>query len=1190
MKRARGRWRGAVLAAALGLAGLPAITAPQAAADGQPFKVLVFTKTASGAPRHDSIAAGVQAIKQLGVDNGFDVVQSEDSSVFNTATLNGYNAVVMLQTSGMVWDTDAQRQAVQEYVRSGHGVVAVHNATDMKVESTFPWWDETVMAGAHMTTAAASQQATVKVLDKVHPSTKGLPDRWTRTDEWYNFDKDTTGSVHVLATVDETTYNAGAAKMQVLKTGADGYQVQQNHPISWCRGTDGLKVWATAMGHDAASYSDVLFKQHLLGGIKWAAGAAAGDCGATVASRFQKVTLQLQPDQPMQLDVAPGGKVFYITRPGKVHVIHTDEGAPETHDAAALNVYSGGEDGGLGLALDPNYATNRWMYITYAPKATSTVQVSRFTVKADDTLDMSSEKKIIEWPDDRTNDPAHAGGNLAFGPGGNLYIGTGDDTNPFSSNYAPIDETSGRAGWDAQRTSANTNDLRGKILRIHPEAAGNYTVPAGNLFAPGAAKTKPEIYAMGVRNAFRFSVDQKTGNLAVADYGPDAKIADPNRGPVGQVEWNLMTGPGNYGWPYCSGNNIPFNDYDFATKTSGPKFDCSAPVNNSPNNTGLTDLPPAKAPQVSYDYNPPTAFPELEWKSGNGAAPMAGPFYHYDAASTSERKFPEYYDGTSFFYEWDRGFVKEMRTDASGGLLKINPFAAKLDAHSPMDMKFGPDGAMYLIEWGHGYGTNPDAGIYRIDYVPGNRSPQVKTAASPDSGQAPLNVSFSSAGTVDPDNDTLTYRWDFGDGATATTADPSHVYTVNGNYNATLTVTDSGGKTAALSVPVTVGNTRPTLTFTEPALGSFAAVGDYVNYTLTGSDPEDGALDCSKVLVIAALGHDTHTHDGGSTHGCSGTIRMPLEGHGSEVDTFLQLSATYTDTGGLDVHAGVRLAEKERQAEYYEAQSGLKKISRDTAQAGFALGDVGSNEWFSFKPMNTAGMDTVSFRVAAPADGHGTIELHADSPTGPLMAASPVAPGKDWYTYTWAPPVRITDPGGTHPVYVVFKNPRFDIDSVAFAGAGLAVPNSPQASHTYTLTSAVSGKVMDVKGAFLDDGVPVLQYNPTGKPNQQWKLADGGNGTFTLTSVLSGKCLEVPVGAVDQAGAGLVQSTCTGAANQKWTFEPVGKETYRLVSAAGSNRCVDVPSGTTDVRQLVQWTCGSGTPATKQQWTLSKLA
>ena len=266
--------------------------------------------------------------------------------------------------------------------------------------------------------------------------------------------------------------------------------------------------------------------------MNWSAGAARGDCDGTVWNRFQKVTLDAHPDRPMQLGVAPDGRVFYIQRGGQLKVISPDGGIST---AGTLNVYTGGEDGLIGIALDPAFATNQHVYLNYSPAGGVEVnRVSRFTVKGN-SLDLGSEVKLLDIPAYRgADEPGHTGGQLAFGPGGNLYIGVGDDVNPFaSSGYAPIDERPGRARFDAQGSSANTNDLRGKLLRIHPEPNGTYTVPAGNLFAPGTAKTRPEIYAMGFRNAFRFAVDPVTGWISLADYGPDAKSANPNRGPEG---------------------------------------------------------------------------------------------------------------------------------------------------------------------------------------------------------------------------------------------------------------------------------------------------------------------------------------------------------------------------------------------------------------------------------------------------------------------------------------------------------------------------------------------------------------------------------------------------------------------------------------------------------------------------------
>ncbi|HLL35642.1 MAG TPA: PQQ-dependent sugar dehydrogenase, partial [Streptomyces sp.] len=244
--------------------------------------------------------------------------------------------------------------------------------------------------------------------------------------------------------------------------------------------------------------------------------------------QVQLATGAAELGEPMSLAVLPDRSVLHTARDGTVR--HTDA-AGNTKVAGKLDVYTHDEEGLQGVAADPGFTTNRYVYLYYSPKLSTPagdapvtgtaadfapwkghLNLSRFTLRADNTLDPASEKVVLEVPNDR-GQCCHVGGDIDFDAAGNLHLTTGDDTNPFdSAGYAPIDERTNRnPQFDAQRSSANTNDLRGKLLRIKPTAGGGYTVPAGNLFAPGTPNTRPEIYAMGFRNPFRMSVDRATG-------------------------------------------------------------------------------------------------------------------------------------------------------------------------------------------------------------------------------------------------------------------------------------------------------------------------------------------------------------------------------------------------------------------------------------------------------------------------------------------------------------------------------------------------------------------------------------------------------------------------------------------------------------------------------------------------------
>ncbi|RAK70598.1 ThuA domain-containing protein [Hymenobacter edaphi] len=235
-----------LIAAGVALAARPA-SAPAPAA--RPA-VLVFHKTAGY--QHASIPTGIQAIRELGQEHRFTVEATADAGYFTPAKLKHYRAVVFLNTTHDVLDA-AQQAAFEQYIRAGRGFVGVHAATD--TEYDWPWYNGLV--GAYFDNHPKVQPATVRITDASHPATAGLPAAWPRTDEWYNF-RNLAPDLHVLATVDETSYSGGTH-------GA-------HHPIAWYHAYDGGRAFYTGLGHTPESYAEPAFRQHLWGGIQYAMG------------------------------------------------------------------------------------------------------------------------------------------------------------------------------------------------------------------------------------------------------------------------------------------------------------------------------------------------------------------------------------------------------------------------------------------------------------------------------------------------------------------------------------------------------------------------------------------------------------------------------------------------------------------------------------------------------------------------------------------------------------------------------------------------------------------------------------------------------------------------------------------------------------------------------------------------------
>ncbi|MFJ5074586.1 ThuA domain-containing protein [Streptomyces sp. NPDC088553] len=760
---------------------------------GANVRVLVFHGSATA--ESPTVDAGIAAVESIGLTGPaagrYRTVATDDPAVFTDAKrLGTFNAVVFLTGGGDVLDPE-QEAGLEAYMEAGGGFVGVHEAA--RTEPYSGWF--TGLIGARPTGApSGTQRAVVEVGDRQHPATKSLPLEWKRPDKWFNWDRNPSGTVHTVARVRESSYQPAARP--------NGW----DHPVSWCRDYDGGRSFYTAMGGTVDSYAETDFRDHLRGAIAWTARTSRADCKATIDANYtaERVTKPNQPGQndqigePHGLVAAPDGRILYIGRGGadasvpvvtdwnnpdigkgngEIHVY--DPRTRQVTKAGVLTVFGnkgGGdeliknEEGLLGIELDPGFMTNGWVYLHYTPHSRidrvehmGERRVSRFTLDlATNRLDLASEKVLLSWPV-QIHSCCHAGGGMAWDSKGNLYIATGDTNSSGSSGgYSgnnPAPNFRGVSFADARRTAGNTNNLNGKILRIHPEPDGTYTLPAGNLFTgqesdEGGGKTRGEIYVMGVRNPARISVDKATDILYAGWVGPDAGAPSTTWGPAKYDTFAAITKAGNHGWPYCMGNKQPYRDRG-PLDPSQPLgwYDCDAPKNESPNNDGLVNLPPVTGNTIWYspqgggvdyprDANGIPSYKQeeqrllLPWLKGGGQATMNGPLYRYDAASDSAVKWPSYWDGKWFvgdFYDGDQprhAVLTDPRTVGKGGLpvhaeslKKIIP-VGQGGIRNLMDWKFAPDGSLYVLDYGRGFFTShPDSALWRVTYKGGGPTP-----------------------------------------------------------------------------------------------------------------------------------------------------------------------------------------------------------------------------------------------------------------------------------------------------------------------------------------------------------------------------------------------------------------------------------------------------------------------------------
>jgi cytochrome c len=436
---------------------------------------------------------------------------------------------------------------------------------------------------------------------------------------------------------------------------------------------------------------------HAPAALKWQ------DCADLADAQFKSTDLATRAkdevSEPMKMafdllaspseDAKGKVDVYFTERLGRVRKFDSKTGTVLTLATLPLDIDEGNSsDGLMGIALDPDFKSNHRLYIyyTYVSSSEKSWRVSRFALNSAHTsLDPASETPVIKIP--IRSGSKHPGGAIKFDAYGDLWISTGNDYQ--DGNDFPL------------FSSPNTNDLRGKILRIHPKPDGSYSIPHGNLFNPGAAHTRPEIYIMGNRNPYTLTLDPVRRWAMWGDIGPDTKDfnGDPMNagGPEKTEEYDLAKAPGNYGYPFFAGDyaTLPGADANAPAMPDGYAWDGAE--------AGLTTLPKAIAPIFAYKK----------------ACAIAGPLYRYDGDLNSSIKFPPH-----FHRKW-------LVTDFNGDNNKITAFTlndegtsiaaqeqvlAGFPLHAPLDLEFGPDGALYINNYAGNRNSTASTGIVRIEY------------------------------------------------------------------------------------------------------------------------------------------------------------------------------------------------------------------------------------------------------------------------------------------------------------------------------------------------------------------------------------------------------------------------------------------------------------------------------------------
>ena len=564
-----------------------------------------------------------------------------------------------------------------------------------------------------------------------------------------------------------------------------------------------------------------------------------------------EVVATVEPFSLVGLAFAPDGRMFVWQKDGVVRVIKNGVLLPAPFIDLSAKVNTSDDRGFWGLAFDPNFSSNGFVYMSYTfeeggnpnDKGPKTARLTRVTANpANPDVALAGSETVIlgsVGSPPCSSHPAgsdclaadsgsHTLGNLVFLPDGTLLVGNGD-----GADTAFADPLSLRA--------QDLNSTNGKVLRINRDG----TAPADNPFYDGTNSARSKVWLYGVRNPFRFAVQPGTGDIWFGDVGWNT-WEEVNHGVRGA----------NYGWPCFEGTGRTPGYQSFATCANLPTSAVTPPYH-------------------SYSH------------ASGASAVIGGPFY-------TGTLYPEQYRGNYFFADYTGNFIRRVVFDEAQSPVSVETFAT--DVPSPVSLEQGPDGMIYYLSFTTGQ-------IRRIR----PNGPSAAASATPTSGYSPLQVSFSSAGSTDPGGGALTYRWDFGDGTTSTQANPTHTYTATGvqTFLAELRVTDVSGASSTATVTITVGSTPPTPTIAQPADGTPVEPGQTVTFEGSASDPDDGPLPSSALSWTVLLHHNSHVHTFVEGSGASGSF--VVENHGAIGMYSYEIILAATDSSGLTATRSINL-------------------------------------------------------------------------------------------------------------------------------------------------------------------------------------------------------------------------------------------------------------------------------------------